>query len=196
MNNLKLDLQQVLQKVFLILHKDLKVLQKLYLYSIKILNCNQEQIRIKRICHGSELPLHLIFPQKPVIHLNVLVLNYGSDNIDNSKLISFLNIKKLCVIMFRKHEPTISFHYKVYVGDLISLEVDVLEVQQLLWLEQRTEPRDERTRLPMEEVQALVSVFVNVDRQLKLKLVWQVLDEVMHVFHVFLLLSVYLMLNS
>ena len=45
-------------------------------------------------------------------------------------------------------------------------------------------------------MQVLVSALVNIDRQLKLQFVWQLLNELVHVLHVLLLLTIYLVLYS
>ena len=45
-------------------------------------------------------------------------------------------------------------------------------------------------------MQVLVSALINVDRQLKLQFVRQLLNELVHILHVLLLLTIYLVLYS
>ena len=65
--------------------------------------------------------------------------------------------------MLGQHKTTISFHDKVDVSDLISFEVDILKVEQLLWLKKRADPSNEGARLPMQEKQILISALIDVN---------------------------------
>jgi hypothetical protein len=45
--------------------------------------------------------------------------------------------------MLRKNKSTITLHDEVNIGDLISFEIDILKIKQLLWLEQWAHPSNE-----------------------------------------------------
>ena len=80
------------------------------------------------VSHGSELPFHLVLSQEPVVHLYVLVLDNRAYNVNNSKLLTLPDVKELSIIVLWKDKSGVTFHHEVNIGDLITLEIDILEI--------------------------------------------------------------------
>ena len=114
--------------------------------------------------HGRELSLHLVFPDKPVISLHVVVDQYRTYDVNHTKLMALCDVHKFCVFVFWQNHAAISFLQEEDVRDFISFKVDVLIVSDDLRLKKGTDPGDERAWLTFQEIQTFVCLLVDVYR--------------------------------
>ena len=66
----------------------------------------------------------------------------------------------------------------------------MLVFSEILRLHQRTNPADKGCRQLFEETDAFVTLFINIEAHLYLKLVWQGLDKLIYLMKVFLIFIV------
>ena len=95
----------------------------------------------------------------------------ASHDVDDTEMVTLFDFDVDGVFILWKDKPCLSFGQKAYLVDIITFKIHVLLVLEERWLEQRTDPGDEGGRLVLQKLDALVLLFVDVDRQLNLQLV-------------------------
>ena len=120
----------------------------------------------------------------PVVQI-VLGLEDRADDVDDSEVGALDDVDVGSVFVLGQHEACLSPGQEVDVADLIALEVNVLPVGVGQWLEQGTNPGDERRRFSFEQENLLVGGLMDVERNLQFEFVGQVVYELVDVVLVF-----------
>ena len=112
---------------------------------MNILNTKHEHLS-QSVTHQSEMSFHLILSEKPLINTYLFIFENTSQNIDEAEMITFLEIDVLEVVVFWQHVAATALLQEVHMGHLVTLEVNVLVVNNHLGLEKRTDPGNKRAR--------------------------------------------------
>ena len=99
-----------------------------------ILNAEHQHL-CQTVAHESEVTLHLVFPEEPLLKADVFILEHRAKNVDEAEVVALIKADILKVIVLWQHVPTTSLLEEIDMSYFISFEVDVLKVDHNLWLE-------------------------------------------------------------
>jgi len=93
-------------------------------HPVKVLDGQLKNLRVLQ-GHDCELPLQFVFVHHPGVEVN-LRRKDRTDDVDDSKMGAHFDVDESCVLVFWQHETSFAFNKEVNVGDLITLEVDII----------------------------------------------------------------------
>lgn len=106
------------------------------------------------------------------------MVDSATNDVYYAELFSDLDLNITDVVIGWQHIVSFATEHEVDHVGFFSLRVDVLHLIVVPRFQQGTDPRDERPRLVLEEVDCLITGGVDVHRKVNLQLVWELLKEV------------------
>ena len=172
---LKLDEEGVLQALTRHLHESVVGFYELQLHPVEVSDRQQEQLG-RLLSHDCELPDKPIPLLDPVL-ASGFVPEDAADDVFSSEIAPIGDADVLGVVVLGQHVAASAFLLEEDVDDLVPFEVDVGLLLHEIGLQERADPGYQRHRLVLHEVDVLVRLLVDVQRDLDLQVVWQLIHE-------------------